>query len=151
MKKENLMEENVAVEESAAENGKTFTQEEVNAIVTKRLEKERARKTDDFSEKENELSEREKVLSCKEYLLDNGFDRSLIDIVDTSDPDLFAEKVNKIYDLFYGKYNQEKEKEKKEQNQDKERIYPGVTKNPPIKRKNDSSFSNKKHVPKKLY
>ena len=79
---------------------KTFTQEEVNKIVSDRLAKARARfdeaKSNANEQRENELTARENRLACKEYLLDKGYSAELLDCVDTSDIETFKTKVDKI-------------------------------------------------------
>lgn len=79
---------------------KTFTQEEVNKIVSDRLARERAKvdeaKTNANEQRENELTARENRLACKEYLLDNGYSTELLDCVDTSDIETFKNKVETI-------------------------------------------------------
>lgn len=49
---------------------RTFTQEEVNRIVSDRLSKERAKGESSFAEREQQFAEREKQLANREALLD---------------------------------------------------------------------------------
>lgn len=49
---------------------KTFTQEQVNAIISERLAKERAKGESAFAEKEQQFAERERQLANREALID---------------------------------------------------------------------------------
>ena len=60
--------------------GKTFTQEDVNRIVSERL----ALHTGD-SEREAALNAREAKLTCREYLLQKNYPAKLLELLDTSD------------------------------------------------------------------
>ncbi|MBE6984880.1 MAG: hypothetical protein E7434_04580 [Ruminococcaceae bacterium] len=86
---------NSTPEDNEGQGNKTFTQEEVNRIVSERLAKERA-KHNNPSVKEQELAARESKLACREYLLDTGGDSVLLDILDTNDPDKFKASVEKL-------------------------------------------------------
>lgn len=71
--------------------GKTFTQEEVNAIVQKRLERERSKQGADensaapIADKEQELNQRELNIKLKETLLSKGMPTDLADILRVSE------------------------------------------------------------------
>lgn len=94
---------------------KLFTQEQVNEIVRKRL---KDRKETDINAQEldtraaeldtqsKELNARESRLNCKEYLLNNGYNSELLDIIDTSDVEEFKKKADKVSQMF-GKMNQD--------------------------------------------
>ena len=89
---------------------KTFTQADVDRIVKSRLERDRASRSDTWSkelaDKEKSITEREKAfgaresrLNCIEYCYQNGYDLSLVDILDTGDINTFMDKVDKISKL----------------------------------------------------
>lgn len=90
-------------EENGVKAEKVFTQEEVNKIVSDRLERERAKAANNAksteNEKEIELRTRENRLTCKEFLIDNGYSTELLDCVDTSDIEQFKMKVKKIQSI----------------------------------------------------
>lgn len=86
---------------------KMFTQEEVNQIIKKRLERQgkqyQAKEAEAASEAEKalksrstELDSREKKLDCKAYLMDKKYPLDIIDIIDTSDVDAFKEKADRV-------------------------------------------------------
>lgn len=81
-------------QQTAETAGKTFTQEEVNAIVQKRLERERSKQGADEkpaaeeTDREQELNQRELNIKLKETLLAKGMPIDLADID-------YAKSVNK--------------------------------------------------------
>lgn len=86
------MEDNERMEETLDRGEeKTFTQEEVEEIVKKRLARERkkaARGTegeDSLTERENRLAEREIRLTARERLQEEGLPMSLADVLRYSD------------------------------------------------------------------
>ena len=68
--------------------GKTFTQEEVNRIVSERLTREREKQPKD-DEREQALKAREARLDCRDYLDSKKYPASLLDVLDSSDVDKF--------------------------------------------------------------
>ena len=94
------MEEIIENEVTTEQQGKTFTQEEVNRIVKERLARLKAKyETDpETTEEESQLDEREKAIAlrenrvtCIEYVAENGHKKELLDILDTSAYFLMAE------------------------------------------------------------
>lgn len=78
--------------------GRTFTQEEVNRIVSDRLARERAKNGD--SEKENELKRRENMITFREYLCDEGLPAELLGLfasVDLESLDGFKSTLEKFF------------------------------------------------------
>ena len=79
---------------------KMFTQEQVNEIVRKRLERQKEdsqdleTRTKELEAREAEFTKKEKKFSCKEYLRDKGYPDDLLDIIDTSDVDTFKTKAD---------------------------------------------------------
>lgn len=63
------------------QQGKTFTQEQVNAIVSRRLAEQKATQEADSVRREQELNKREMVLRAKELLSERGLSQSLADVL----------------------------------------------------------------------
>lgn len=71
------------ITETAAEQqqGKTFTQEQVNAIVGKRLAEQKATMEADFMKRERDLNKREMVIRAKELLAEKGLPKELSEVM----------------------------------------------------------------------
>lgn len=82
--------------------GKTFTQEEVNRIVSDRLARERSKAEAPVNDREQELNAREASLKCRELVAgsDGKYPAKLADILDTSDFDRFKETADKLIAAF---------------------------------------------------
>lgn len=82
---------------------KTFTADQVNEIVSKRLQQQKKANQKEVdrlvAERQAELDTKEKRLSCKEYLLTKRYPTEYLDLIDTSDPEKFQEKVEKTISL----------------------------------------------------
>lgn len=63
------------------QQGKTFTQEQVNAIVGKRLTEQKATLEADFVKREQELNKREMSIRAKELLSEKGLPKGLSDVL----------------------------------------------------------------------
>lgn len=88
-------------EENGGTGGKMFTQDEVNKIVSDRLNRERTKAEPSEQDKRNgELSARENRLNCREYLLEKGYSSELLNIINTDDSDKFINDVEKLVKLF---------------------------------------------------
>jgi vacuolar-type H+-ATPase subunit I/STV1 len=68
----------------AAEDAKTFTQEDVNRIIQERLSKERSKGDAAFAQREQELAKRELMLTAREKLGSMGLSLELIDALNIS-------------------------------------------------------------------
>lgn len=110
------MEENMVNEtegmETAAINvpdttEKTFTQEQVNEILKKRLSryKDYESSMQSLDERETELTAKENWLNCREYLLAQGYPSELLEVIDTSDVDEFIKKADKASRIFQKQTN----------------------------------------------
>ena len=75
---------------------KTFTQEEVNRIVQDRLARERRGSGQTIEERELDLTRRENRMKCAERLSESGYPKELLDILDTSNAEMFMENVGKL-------------------------------------------------------
>ena len=82
---------------------RTFTQEEVNKIVSERLGKERSRAAEHSQAaqetREAALREQESRLSCLSYLRTRNLREELLDILDTSDPEKFRTQAKGLLEL----------------------------------------------------
>lgn len=106
-----LEEHNRALEAAKADTGanggnggKTFTQDEVNDIVSKRLAKEREKYAQQPHDEEREkaLKARESRLDCREYLDSKKYPAALLEVLDTSDLDKFKTAVDTMVGKFPG-------------------------------------------------
>lgn len=92
------MDENKATNTNP-ENGageKTFTQEDVNAIVGKRLAEEKAKGQAILAEREQQLAQRELLLSAKEKLNESGLPVELLDALNVSSPEAMEKSLNTV-------------------------------------------------------
>lgn len=85
-----------------AKGGRTFTQDDVNRIVSERLahEREKLQASAKDSEREKALAAREARLDCREYLDTQGYPAALLDVLDSSDTDKFKTAVEKLVQTF---------------------------------------------------
>lgn len=98
--------------ETGENKGKLFTQDEVNRIVSERLNRERERAAqaaaqaaepapdDDTARRRAELTAAENRVKCKEFLLDNKHPAALLDLYDTKDFEAFKSHVEKLLKAF---------------------------------------------------
>lgn len=77
----NQVQEQTAVEEQ----GKTFSQEDVNRIVGERLAKEKAKNESDWQQREQDLQRRELQMTAKEYLSEKNMPVELLDALNYTD------------------------------------------------------------------
>ncbi|MBQ7859877.1 MAG: hypothetical protein IJ347_07090 [Faecalibacterium sp.] len=89
---------------AAQQQGRMFTQDEVNQIVSDRLARERAKtapaepSAQDL--REQELNAREAALACKEYIANQKLPAALLEIFPTSSEDAFKTAVQKLVKAF---------------------------------------------------
>lgn len=89
---ENTQIEEKDTQEVESEQEKTFTQDEVNDIVEKRLARERKRlgavfndpREEELSKKEREYEQKKTLVDMREYILDNDKNMGLLQFVDLS-------------------------------------------------------------------
>lgn len=97
--------QDAATAEQSGGQGRTFTQDEVNQIVSDRLARERAKHEESPQEmKEKELSARESRLSCREYIIKEKLPVELLDLFPTGDMDSFKASVKKLKEAFPNVY-----------------------------------------------
>lgn len=89
-------------EASGGQGARTFTQEEVNKIVSERLarEREKLQSSSEADEREQALKAREARLDCREYLDTQGYPAALLDVLDSSDTAKFKAAVDKLIKAF---------------------------------------------------
>lgn len=75
---------------------KTFTQEEVNAIISERLTRERAKSNNGSDERERALKSREAALACREYILEKGLSSDFLDVLNTNNLEEFKTSIEKL-------------------------------------------------------
>lgn len=87
-------------------HGRTFTQEEVNKIVSERLQKERVKlaaeaqsQEPQLSQREQNLAARENRLTCLEYLRTQDLPQELLEIVNTEDAAKFRQRIARLLEL----------------------------------------------------
>lgn len=87
---------------ASGEGGKTFTQEDVNRIVSERLTREREKLTQQPQEDEREqaLKAREARLDCRDYLDSKKYSAALLDVLDSSDVEKFKASVDALAKQF---------------------------------------------------
>ena len=78
---------------------KTFTQEQVNAIVSDRLARDRQKQSEEMSKKEQELAQREFRLNSRQKLIDRGYSESLMDALNCSSEEAFDKALDIIDSL----------------------------------------------------
>lgn len=82
------------------EQGRTFTQDEVNAIIRDRLARERDRAGTSSDGWEQAIAAREAKLDCREYIHDKEYPATLLEVFDTSDAEAFKESVERLVKAF---------------------------------------------------
>lgn len=80
--------------------GRTFTQEEVNKIVSDRLARERAKAEPSPEEtREADLKARGARLDCREYISAEGFPEALLELFDTKDAEKFKAAIQRLDEI----------------------------------------------------
>ena len=79
---------------------KTFTQAEVNHIISERLAKDRAKGSADLEKREMELRSRELAMNARELLAEKGLPKELADILKFSDNDTMNKSIESIEKIF---------------------------------------------------
>ena len=75
---------------------KTFTQEQLDAILKERLGKEKAKFDAAFAERETALAKREFSLAAREVLCSRGFDAGLLDALNTESHEAFEKSLTLV-------------------------------------------------------
>lgn len=75
---------------------RTFTQEQVNAIVGERLAKEKAKGETALAERERQLAQRELLLTAKERINEMGLPAELVDALNISSPEALEKALSTV-------------------------------------------------------
>lgn len=94
---------------------KTFTQDDVNRIVSERLAKDREKASKELGEREQELAQREFRLNSRQKLMDKGYPESLLDALNCSSEEAFDKALDIIDGLMEERLASKKDKENQEQ------------------------------------
>lgn len=91
-----------AANEETGGNNKTFTQEDVNRIVSERLAKEKAKSSGDadFAKREQELVRRELRMTAKEMLSAKNLPVQLFDALNCTDKETMEKSIATIETIF---------------------------------------------------
>jgi hypothetical protein len=102
----NLQEQGNGVELETVTQGetpeKTFTQEQLNNIVEKRLSKERQRLMDAIKSEEamkQELEQQKRVTNTQKRLVTEGYPIEVSELIDFTDDDTCAKSYDKVIDI----------------------------------------------------
>lgn len=79
--------------------GRTFTQDEVNRIVSERLTKEKSKNEAELAKRENELQQREMSIRAMEMLTERGLPKGLADVLRYSDEESLTKALDTIQSL----------------------------------------------------
>lgn len=79
---------------------KTFTQDEVNSIVSERLKRERESITKQLELREKELQAKENVFACKEWLNEKGYPSELTEFFNAENKEDFITKVSAMVEKY---------------------------------------------------
>lgn len=79
---------------------KTFTQDEVNSIVSERLKRERESITKQLELREKELQAKENVFACKEWLNEKGYPIELTEFFNAENKKDFITKVSAMVEKY---------------------------------------------------
>lgn len=70
---------------TANQQEKTFTQDELNAIIGKRLSEQKQQQESELAKREQELKEKEFRFNSRQKLIERGYPEDLLDILNCSD------------------------------------------------------------------
>ena len=84
---------------------KTFTQEQVNAIIGERLAKEKAKADATLAEREKQLAKREAMLAAKEKITAMGLPVELLEALDCSNTEALDKALNAVHKAIGAKPN----------------------------------------------
>lgn len=73
---------------------KTFTQDQVNQIVSDRLARDRAKGEAALAEREQQIAKRELLLTAKEKINEMGLPAELVDALNVSSPEALEKALN---------------------------------------------------------
>jgi hypothetical protein len=94
------MDENKTMNNNPEAGEKTFTQEQVNAIVGERLAKEKAKGDAAFAEREKALAQRELMLTAREKLSEEGLPADLVDVLNLSSKEAMDKAISTLKSMY---------------------------------------------------
>lgn len=95
------MDENKAINQNPDGAGeKTFSQEDVNKIVSDRLAREKAKGEAALAEREQQIAQRELLLTAKEKMTEMGLPLELLDALNTSSPEAMEKALTTVKTVF---------------------------------------------------
>ena len=89
---------NQQIENNPSAGEKTFSQEDVNRIVSSRLAQEKAKSEATLAEREKQLEKREKIISLKEKIKEMNIPIELLDVLDVSNDEALDKALNAVKD-----------------------------------------------------
>ncbi len=101
------------IADPAADQGtgeRTFSQEDVNRIVSERLAKDREKASKELSEKEQELARREFRLNSRQKLVDRGYPESIMEALNCNSEKEFDRALDIIDELIKERTPSEEER-----------------------------------------
>lgn len=87
------MDENKTTNTNPEAGEKTFTQEQVNAIVGERLAKEKTKNEAALVQREQEIAKRELKITARERLASEGLPAELLEALNISDPETLERSI----------------------------------------------------------
>lgn len=103
---------------------KTFTQEQLDSIIKKRLAEDRASRTSEFDKREEELNRREMQIRAKELLSERGLPKNLADVLRYSDEESLKAAIDVIEHTRGFKESSENNEQKKTERKIIENLLP---------------------------
>ena len=94
MTNQNQQDDQQTQQQDQNQQGKTFTQEDVNRIVSERLARAKNAANGSGSDREQELDRRERQLDARERLADAGIPKDLLPLVDCSSKEKMESSIN---------------------------------------------------------
>lgn len=93
-----MMDENKAMNNLNPDGAgeKTFTQEQVNQIISDRLARDRAKGEAALAEREQQLAQRELLLTAKEKINEMGLPAELVDALNVSSPEALEKALSTV-------------------------------------------------------
>jgi len=107
-----VADQHTEADQETDEKGRIFTQQEVSRIVADRIKRVKEKADKDHAQaladlqaelaqgidsQAADLEKRENKLLCREYLIDNGYPVSLLDIINTDNVDEFRTKADRAH------------------------------------------------------
>ena len=117
MNTENMNQNTDQIATPAEQTGgqKTFNQDQVNAIVQKRLAEDREKASKELGEREQELAQREFRLNSRQKLISMGYPENILDALNCSSEEAFDKALGIIDGLMEERLASKKDDEKQAQ------------------------------------